>query len=78
MRFIDLSTQQKQISEVINKNIRAVLKHGKYIMRPEIQELEQKLGAYVGVKHSIGCSSGTDALGFFSFAFRIAASLSAR
>ncbi|RMH97447.1 MAG: DegT/DnrJ/EryC1/StrS family aminotransferase, partial [Calditrichaeota bacterium] len=36
--------------------------HGKYIMGPEVQEVEQKLAAYVGVKHCITCASGTDAL----------------
>ena len=40
----------------------AVLDHGKYIMGPEIAEIEQRLAEYVGVKHAIGCSSGTDAL----------------
>jgi UDP-2-acetamido-2-deoxy-ribo-hexuluronate aminotransferase len=31
-------------------------------MGPEIKELESKLASYVGVKHAISCSSGTDAL----------------
>ena len=31
-------------------------------MGPEIRELEEKLAAYVGVKHAVGCASGTDAL----------------
>ena len=31
-------------------------------MGPEVFELEEKLADYVGVKHCISCSSGTDAL----------------
>jgi len=62
MQFIDLATQQKRIRKQIEKNIMAVLDHGKYIMGPEVAEIEQRLAAYVGVKHAIGCSSGTDAL----------------
>ena len=31
-------------------------------MGPEVSELEVKLAEYVGVKHCIGASSGTDAL----------------
>jgi len=60
--FIDLAKQQQRIKENIDINIQKVLKHGQYIMGPEIRELEEKLAAYVGVKHSVGCASGTDAL----------------
>ncbi len=62
MQFIDLATQQKRIKDKIDARIQAVLAHGKYIMGPEIKELEGKLAAYVGVKHAVGCGSGTDAL----------------
>jgi len=62
MEFIDLHAQQKRIRESIETRIRTVLDHGQYIMGPEIKELESKLAAYVGVKHALGCASGTDAL----------------
>jgi UDP-2-acetamido-2-deoxy-ribo-hexuluronate aminotransferase len=62
MEFIDLHAQQQRIREAIEARIRTVLDHGQYIMGPEIKELESKLGAYVGVKHALGCASGTDAL----------------
>ena len=62
MDFIDLATQQKRISDKIESNIKAVLNHGKYIMGPEVTTLEEKLADYVGVKHAVSCSSGTDAL----------------
>jgi UDP-2-acetamido-2-deoxy-ribo-hexuluronate aminotransferase len=62
MKFIDLAAQQKRIRERIEANIAAVLDHGKYIMGPEIQILEEKLARYVGVNRAISCASGTDAL----------------
>lgn len=62
MDFIDLKTQQNRIKEDLNKNIQKVLSHGQYIMGPEVKELETKLASYVGVKHAIGCASGTDAI----------------
>jgi dTDP-4-amino-4,6-dideoxygalactose transaminase len=31
-------------------------------MGPEVQELEQQLSDYVGVKHTVSCANGTDAL----------------
>jgi UDP-2-acetamido-2-deoxy-ribo-hexuluronate aminotransferase len=62
MNFIDLKAQQKLIRKNIDFNIKKVLDHGQYIMGPEVFELEEKLAQYVGVKHCIGVSSGTDAL----------------
>ena len=60
--FIDLKTQQAKIAPQLRERLERVLSHGKYIMGPEIKELEDRLAAYVGVKHVVTCSSGTDAL----------------
>jgi UDP-2-acetamido-2-deoxy-ribo-hexuluronate aminotransferase len=60
--FIDLSTQQKRVRKKIEKRLINILNHGKYIMGPEVSELEEDLSSYVGVKHCLTCSSGTDAL----------------
>ncbi len=62
MEFIDLAAQQKLIRDKIENNIKKVLNHRKYIMGPEVKELEEKLADFTGVKYAIGCSSGTDAL----------------
>ena len=50
------------LKELIEKNISKVLKHGKFILGPEVELLERNLAEYVGVNHCIACSSGTDAL----------------
>lgn len=62
MQFIDLAAQYKHLKYKIDARIHAVLDHGKYIMGPEVQELEDKLSEYVGVKHTVSCANGTDAL----------------
>lgn len=62
MDFIDLKAQQKTIRSAIMARIQGVLEHGQYVMGPEVQELEERLAAYVGVKYAVSCSSGTDAL----------------
>lgn len=62
MRFVDLQTQYLDNKEAIDRRIQAVLDHGQYIMGPEVHALEAALAEYVGVKHCISCSSGTDAL----------------
>ena len=50
MQFIDLVKQQSRIKKHIDDNIQKVLFHGKYIMGPEIKDLENQLAQYVGVK----------------------------
>ncbi|HWP27209.1 MAG TPA: DegT/DnrJ/EryC1/StrS family aminotransferase [Xanthobacteraceae bacterium] len=60
--FIDLQAQRRRIDDRLRRAIDAVLAHGQFIMGPEVGRLEQELAAYCGVKHAIGCSSGTDAL----------------
>ena len=62
MQFIDLKSQQARIREDIEARISRVLDHGQYILGPEIKEMEEMLASYVGVKHCVGASSGTDTL----------------
>ena len=62
MQFIDLAAQQTRIKDKIDANIQAVLAHGKYILGPEVDELEEKLTAYTGAKYCISVANGTDAL----------------
>ena len=60
--FIDLKSQYKRAKKDIDIAIQTVLDHGQYIMGPEVAELEEQLADYIGVKHVLACSSGTDAL----------------
>lgn len=62
MQFIDLAAQYSYLKPKIDKRIQQVLDHGKYIMGPEVLELERELEGYVGVKHAVTCANGTDAL----------------
>lgn len=62
MEFINLKAQYQALKEDINARIQNVLEHGKYIMGPEVGELEERLAEYVGVKHCISASNGTDTL----------------
>lgn len=62
MQFIDLSSQYIHLKEKIDRRIQKVLDHGNYIMGPEVEEFENQLAQYVGVRHAISCANGTDAL----------------
>jgi len=62
IEFCDLRSQQQRIKEKLIANISSVLAHGKYILGPEVDQLEQRLAAYVGSKYCVTCANGTDAL----------------
>jgi UDP-2-acetamido-2-deoxy-ribo-hexuluronate aminotransferase len=62
MEFIDISKQYLAYKQEIDGGIEAVLAHGKFIMGPEVFELEKQLAAYVGVPYCITVASGTDSL----------------
>lgn len=69
--FVDLKTQQMGIYPVLEANIFQVLKSCKFILGPEVQELEQRLAESTGVEHVISCSSGTEALALALMAYDI-------
>lgn len=42
--------------------LKKCLDHQKWILGPEVKELEDTIAKFLGVKHCIGASSGTEAL----------------
>ena len=60
--FVDLARQYERYREAIDARMRAVLGHGKFILGPEVAELETKLARHCGAAHAIGVSDGTTAL----------------
>lgn len=62
MQFINLRKQYDKLKPDINARINTVLEHGQYILGPEVKELEERLAAYVGVKHCVTVANGTDAM----------------
>ncbi len=62
IEFIDLGRQQQRIRDRLDAAVARVLDHGAYIMGPEVAELERKLSAFCGARHSLSCANGTDAL----------------
>lgn len=62
MQFIDLNAQRERIRDRLKAAIDRVVDDGRYILGPQVAELEQKLAAYVGTKHVVACANGTDAL----------------
>ncbi|MCL0087138.1 DegT/DnrJ/EryC1/StrS family aminotransferase, partial [Thermodesulfovibrionales bacterium] len=60
--LLDLQKEYKYMLEDIDHAILNTVAEVRYILGPQVKELEDKIAEYLGVKHCIGISSGTDAL----------------
>lgn len=60
--LFDLADQFALVQDEIRRRIESVFDSQRFILGPEVEELEQALASYVDVRHAIGCASGTDAL----------------
>jgi len=60
--FIDLQAQRKRIEAEINEAVRGVIESGRFVLGPEVAELETQLAAFCGASHAVSCANGTDAL----------------
>ena len=62
INFIDLDAQHQRLKDKIQANVTRVFSHGKYVLGPEVDELEERLCDYTGAMYCITCGNGTDAL----------------
>lgn len=62
MQFRDLKKQYQVLKEKIDAAVIEVMTDANFISGRQVTELEERLAAYVGVKHCITCANGTDAL----------------
>jgi dTDP-4-amino-4,6-dideoxygalactose transaminase len=71
MAFIDLARQRSRLGDGIDRAMQRVLAHGKFIMGPEVGQLEDALSVFSGAKHTLTCANGTDALGLVLMALGV-------
>ena len=71
MQFIDLQAQRRRIEPEINAAVQRVIESGKYVLGPEVGELEKQLAAWCGAKHAVSCANGTDALALALMAWQL-------
>lgn len=60
--FQDLPLQIQVLRPELDPAIAAVLRHGQFILGPEVAAFEQAWAAFCGAPHAVGVGSGTDAL----------------
>ena len=62
INMLDLTKETLYLYSDIEKKTDKIFKESNFVLGPEVKEIEVKIAQYIGVKHCIGCSSGTDAL----------------
>ena len=60
--MLDLKRQYQPLQQELLSALQHVLETQQFILGEQVASFEQAASAHLGVKHSIGCSSGTDAL----------------
>ena len=60
--LLDFSAQHRAIREEVMAAIGGLVDSGGFILGQAVRDFEQRLAAYCGAAHALGCSSGTDAL----------------
>lgn len=62
MELVDLQAQRQRLGGAVEEAIARVLDHGRFVMGPEVAEVEARLAEYCGARYAVSCASGTDAL----------------
>jgi len=62
VQLLDISRQYAYLKDDLKSAVDRVLAHGRFVLGPEVSELEEKVAALGGVPYAVGVSSGTDAL----------------
>jgi dTDP-4-amino-4,6-dideoxygalactose transaminase len=60
--FLDLRVTDVQEKKELLGAVNQVLTHGRIVLGPEVEKLEQKVALYCNRKYAVGVNSGTDAL----------------
>ncbi|MFY0636538.1 DegT/DnrJ/EryC1/StrS family aminotransferase [Maricaulis maris] len=60
--FIDLKAQRERLKDQIDAAVIKVLDEGRYILGPEVDELETRLAEFAGAGQALSCANGTDAI----------------
>lgn len=60
--LLDLKPQWESIKEELTAAVMRVCESQRFILGPEVEQLESEIGPYCGARYALGVSSGTDAL----------------
>ena len=62
LQFLDLKQQFEQIRDEVMNAVASVMESQRFVMGPEVEQLEKEISDYLGCRFAVACASGTDAL----------------
>tara|TARA_B100000989_G_scaffold298989_1_gene291710 strand:- start:5119 stop:6213 length:1095 start_codon:yes stop_codon:yes gene_type:complete len=62
IRFVNLEFKENSLKKNILARFSKILKHGQFILGPEVNEFENKISKFTRRKYCLGTASGTDAI----------------
>jgi len=62
LQFLDLGKQFEQIRAEVKRAVTQVLETQRFVLGPEVEQLEAEISNYLGCRFAVACASGTDAL----------------
>jgi dTDP-4-amino-4,6-dideoxygalactose transaminase len=60
--LLDLKGQYREVADDVWSAMRGVVEDQRFVLGPVVEAFERAVAEKLGVKHAIGCASGTDAL----------------
>src|SRR5687768_14504162 len=62
IQMVDTRSQYHKIKPEVDKAVLDVIESTAFVNGPAVKEFANALSSYIGIKHTIPCANGTDAL----------------
>ena len=60
--LLDLTLQYRGIADEVMDAVRGVIEEQRFVLGPVVDRFEEEISRELGVRHAVGCASGTDAI----------------
>ncbi|HET6875736.1 MAG TPA: DegT/DnrJ/EryC1/StrS family aminotransferase [Acidimicrobiales bacterium] len=60
--FLDLKAASDELGDELGEAMARVVASGRYVLGPEVEQLESEFAGFVGARHCVGVANGLDAL----------------
>jgi dTDP-4-amino-4,6-dideoxygalactose transaminase len=60
--LLDLTPEIDLLWHELQAAISDVVRSGQFVLGPQVRAFEEEVAEFLGVRHAVGCNSGTDAL----------------